>query len=295
MDFRQLEYFISIFEEGSISKAADKMFISQQGLSKAILALEKELDCRLYERGPKGAVLTEAGDALLLHAYQLLEAKSRMIKDMLAFQEHEKLTIDMVIGARFSLPGGFFKMFHKNHPHMELDISEHKNETCIYNLEHGKSDLAIVVQPERKKGYVYELMKREALTIVMPEDHALSGKQEIRLTDLNGERIAYHNGNSSEIFMEQCERQGIRFVETMIMPGMPALYQTCADRGILGLSLSSMEGIMQFDQLVSVPIRMEEAAWDVTLMYHESAQKRNSVKVFLDFWKKTVSESNNLG
>lgn len=286
MDFKQIEYFLAIYEEGSISKAADKMFISQQGLSKAILALEKELDCRLFLRNPKGVLLTEAGEALLLHAYQLMDAKSHITKEMSKFREHETLVLDLAIGSRFSLPKGIFKKFRAEYPNVDISINERKNETCIYNLERGKTDLAVVIQPEKKNGYIYEAVKKEILTIVMPDDHILAQKEELSLKELEGERIAYHEGSSSVVFMEQCKKQGVTFAKAIKMPGMPALYQTCADMKILGLSLSSIEGMFQFPKLISVPIRPEEATWDITLMYHESAVKRKVVKAFLEIWKK---------
>lgn len=289
MDLKQLEYFQSIYEEGSISKAAEKLYISQQGLSKAILALEKELDCKLFERNPKGVVLTKAGEALVVPAAELLEKKNDIIKKMNRFREHESLSIDMVIGSRFSIPKGFFKEFLESHPKVDLCLNELENEMCIYNLEHGKADLAITIQPERKEGYLYELIKREPITVVMPSDHFLAEKKKLSLSDINQQCIVVHHmGSSSEVVMEQCKQKGIHFSHVIEVPGMLALYQTCWNLGVLGISLGSLEGKMSFQNLVTVPVCEEEVAWEITLMYEESTGRQKTAKEFIDYLRERL-------
>lgn len=74
MNFDTLKYFIELSRTGSFYRAADNVFISQQGLNKAITGLEKELGMKLIERcGRQGVRLTERGDMFLIHAEKLLE------------------------------------------------------------------------------------------------------------------------------------------------------------------------------------------------------------------------------
>lgn len=73
MDIKQLRYFIAVYQNGSIAKAANKVYISQQGLSMALLRLESELSCRLLERTPNGMMLTQEGEYLLPKAEKLVE------------------------------------------------------------------------------------------------------------------------------------------------------------------------------------------------------------------------------
>ena len=61
MDFRKIEYFLKVTETMNISRAAEEMHISHQGLSKQIRLLEQELGIALLERTPNGISLTEAG------------------------------------------------------------------------------------------------------------------------------------------------------------------------------------------------------------------------------------------
>src|SRR5437764_8083327 len=68
MNLRQLEYFMTIAEEGSITRAAERLFVSQPSLSQQVLALEQELGGELLERLPRGVRLTAAGQELLPEA-----------------------------------------------------------------------------------------------------------------------------------------------------------------------------------------------------------------------------------
>lgn len=64
MDLRQIEFFLKLYEEKNFTKASQKLYISQQGLSKSIYKLEKELGFLLFERSVKGVVPTEHANRL---------------------------------------------------------------------------------------------------------------------------------------------------------------------------------------------------------------------------------------
>ena len=77
MDLKQLEYFTTIVNEGTISAAAKKLNLSQPPLSAQMKALEQEFGCVLFERGSRKIQLTEAGRILFRHAANLLELSNR--------------------------------------------------------------------------------------------------------------------------------------------------------------------------------------------------------------------------
>jgi molybdenum-dependent DNA-binding transcriptional regulator ModE len=99
MRIEVLRNFAAIVSEGSISKAAQKLFISQQGLNQSVAALEKELDCTLLERTQQGVSPTHSGRAFLGHVLNILSEYDRMLETMssaeqdVAFLQKQKVKI----------------------------------------------------------------------------------------------------------------------------------------------------------------------------------------------------------
>ncbi|MCI8468328.1 MAG: LysR family transcriptional regulator [Eggerthellaceae bacterium] len=85
MRFEALEYFTTAAECGSFTSAAKRLYVTQQGLSKAIAALERELGCRLFERDGARTALTAAGRALLPHARRCLSERDDLLAAAVPF------------------------------------------------------------------------------------------------------------------------------------------------------------------------------------------------------------------
>ena len=72
MQIQQLTYFVTVAEQGSINKAAERLFVTQPNLSKAISNLESELNVHIFDRTNKGVVLTDDGKKLYQYARTIL-------------------------------------------------------------------------------------------------------------------------------------------------------------------------------------------------------------------------------
>ena len=149
MDIRQLLYFTTIAEEGSISAAAKKLHLSQPPLSYQMKLLEEELHLPLIERSARGIALTEAGRVLYKRAQGILELSELTRKEMLAMASGftGTLHIGTVSSSGASLLGWRIPAFHQKYPQIGFAIHEGNTFELMEMLESGLIELAIVLTP----------------------------------------------------------------------------------------------------------------------------------------------------
>lgn len=149
VDIRQLLYFTTIAEEGSISAAAKKLHLSQPPLSYQMKLLEEELHLPLIERSTRGIALTEAGRVLYKRAQGILELSELTRKEMLAMASGftGTLHIGTVSSSGASLLGWRIPAFHQKYPQIGFAIHEGNTFELMEMLESGLIELAIVRTP----------------------------------------------------------------------------------------------------------------------------------------------------
>ena len=97
MDFRTLQYFVTVAEELSFTRAAEKLNMSQPPLSNQIKAMEEDLGTTLFIRGKRHLKLTEEGNLLLARARQILEMADKTREDLAALGSELSGVIDLSI------------------------------------------------------------------------------------------------------------------------------------------------------------------------------------------------------
>ena len=148
MRFEALEYFTAAAEQGSFTAAARQQFVSQQGLSKAVAALERELGCRLFERDGARLRLTDAGRALVPHARQCLAARDDLAAAMRPFARaagplNRPAASPPVLHAAAFVADSLFSLLDRELTAAGLDdvaIIEHSYAEIMGELERGGTD-----------------------------------------------------------------------------------------------------------------------------------------------------------
>ena len=97
MDRREIEYVIVIAQEKTLSKAADRLFVSQPALSRFLLKLEDELGLPLFERRKRQLIPTYAGELYLATARSILQLQQKLEKELDALKEVDHGKLDAVI------------------------------------------------------------------------------------------------------------------------------------------------------------------------------------------------------
>jgi len=149
MDLKQLSYFVKIVEEGSISGAAKKLFMSQPPLSSQMKLLEAELDCTLFERGSRTIRLTEAGETLYNYSRSLLQLSNVAKQETMNAARHFNgvLRIGIVSSLIGSDALGWLCGFSKQYPGIHYEINEADTYHLLSQFETNAIHLALLRTP----------------------------------------------------------------------------------------------------------------------------------------------------
>ncbi len=186
MDLKQLQYFVTIAEEGSISAAAQKLFMSQPPLSYQMKLLEKELNCILFERGSRHIQLTDEGKLLYHKALSLLELSKVTKDEILSFSEknHGIVRVGIVSSVVSSYGTQWISAFSKKNPSITFEIFEANTYELLEKLKSGTIHFAILRTPYANENFASVSLASEKL-IAVGASHFFVQKETITLSDLS--------------------------------------------------------------------------------------------------------------
>ncbi len=199
MDFRQLEMFVAVVEEGNFLKGAARVFRTQSAVSIALRKLEQEIGPPLFDRSDRHAYrLTDTGQQLYDYAKQLLHLRDEALCTL---KEPSDLKHDWVrIGAnesasRYLVPRIALVM-RDQYPHLKLDIVRRSSAGLPLELRERWLDFAILsFQPEGTDLEAWPILHDEMVLIVSPQ-HGLARQERVRIRDLGAESFIGYNADS---------------------------------------------------------------------------------------------------
>lgn len=185
---RQLRAFCAIAKLGTLSRAAESLFLSQPSVSLQLAALEQELGAKLVERRRRRVVLTREGLALyelalpLVEGLEGLDARFRALTSDLAGGE-----LDIAAGAstiQYLLPP-LVQAFRQQRPQARLQLHNVTGKDGLALLRSDQVDFAVGSMLDVPHDLAYEPVQAYDPFLIMPPDHPLAARAEIRLEDLS--------------------------------------------------------------------------------------------------------------
>lgn len=201
---RQLEIFIAIATYGNVTRAADKLLLSQSAASMALAELESQLDQNLFTRSGKKLALNEAGRALLPRAAELLE-RAREMSEMFAPQGRE-LTGMLNIGASSTIGNylipEYVGKFSNSYPAVEISLEVGNTDQIITSLLNFSIDIGYIEGLCNHRKITAIPWRKDRLVIFASPENRLAKKKRIKLEDLAGEKwiLRERGSGTREIF-----------------------------------------------------------------------------------------------
>jgi DNA-binding transcriptional LysR family regulator len=199
MELRQLQYFIAVAEEANFTRAAQRVLISQSGVSAQIRQLERDLGQELFDRSTRVARLTPAGQAALAPARAALAAASNVqhAVDEVTGLMRGRLAIGMVIGCTITPLFVAIEKFHRQHPGVEMAVTEGNSEQMAAAVRSGELDIALIgAAGKPPDGLDAMTIVSENLSALIPPGHRLARRATLPVSRLGGEPIVTMPGGT---------------------------------------------------------------------------------------------------
>jgi len=180
MELRQLRYFVAVAEEGNISRAAKRIFLTQPALSRQIKALEEELGQCLLARQAHSIRLTPVGGALLREARELLRHAEQVLERVRVAQRGLRLRVGYAPSLAAGLLPATVENFTQTHPNARVELFDLSTAEMLAGLESGELDVALSVGQRREtRGLTWTPLGRTPWRLAVKRDHPLARRSRV--------------------------------------------------------------------------------------------------------------------
>jgi LysR family hydrogen peroxide-inducible transcriptional activator len=191
MTITQLQYVLAVAEHKNFTLAADKCFVTQPTLSMQIQKIEEELNILIFDRSKKPIQLTAIGQKIVEQAKNIVNEAGK-IKDIVEYQKGfigGEFRIGIIPTIMPTILPMFLNNFIKKYPKIKLIIEELNTNEIITRLKNGHLDAAIAATPLEDEKIKEIVLYYEPFVAYIPENHSISTKSEIEISDLNIDEI----------------------------------------------------------------------------------------------------------
>ncbi|HEX7043309.1 MAG TPA: LysR family transcriptional regulator [Burkholderiales bacterium] len=186
VNLRQLQFFVCLYEEGNVTRAAAKLHVVQPAVSMQICQLERCLGVKLFERNTRGVVPTAAGHAMY-RIYQpiLLDLQNaQQLMRELGGRLLGNIAVGVIPSVAHSILPGALSRFCERFPDVEVKIDEAYSGTLVEWVASGQLDFAVVNRTRRRKDIVVHPLTKEELVLVQRRVGAVQRTEPIRFAEL---------------------------------------------------------------------------------------------------------------
>ncbi|HEV2639659.1 MAG TPA: LysR family transcriptional regulator [Actinocrinis sp.] len=280
MELRQLEYFIAVAEEANFTRAAERVRISQSGVSAQLKQLELDLGAPLIDRSGRTATVTAAGAAALGPARAALASVQAVRKavDEVTGLVRGRLTVGMVTACTVTPLFDALAAFHHTHPGIEISLFEDNSDRLLDAVLTGAADLALIAASDSgleeyagPGGLGAARIVRERIVAAVPPGHPLTAPDRVTLADVAAHPIVSlpPGAGIRAVFEEACVACDLQ-PEIAFQASAPAAVADLAARGLGVAVLSETTAAPHAERLTALVIDDVEIRAVLALVWSRS-------------------------
>lgn len=303
MIYKNYEYFLTIAQMGSLTKAAEALYVTQPSLSKYLSRLEESLDVQLFDRTHSPLILTHAGKLYFDYINNVVALNQRLHDDFdeIRHDERGEITVGITTWRSSIMLPTLLPLFRERHPHIKVNVLEGRSYTFESAMLNNQVDFCLMTVPSNFSfATTYESLGMEKIYLAGNRHHPLvqealknpknpSGMPRFDIARLEGERfinlkpgqvlcrvnqqlLDHHNVHPKEIWSTENSITCLNMVNcTDYFATIPAL---CTKMDFLPPNLVLFE------------IGTPPLEWEVAIVYPKNAHITNIMRLFIDTIKK---------
>ncbi len=277
LDLITLQLFVAVFEEGTLTRAANREAIAVSAASKRLMELEQVLGVSLFVRRAKGMDLTAAGETLLHHARQMLFNVEKMGLELGEHSHGVRGYVRMLanLSAIIQFLPEDLRDFSERHPEVKTDLEERPSNGVVQGVLDGVADLGICSSDTDTKGLPSVTYRHDKLVVLMPADHPLAARKTLAFVDtLDSDYVGLHAASSINMRTHAAAREAGRMLRLRIhVPGFDAMCRMVqANMGIGILPQKAYELFGRALGLHAVPLTDDWSDRSLILVVRDEAQ-----------------------
>jgi DNA-binding transcriptional LysR family regulator len=302
MDIKQIEYIIKIAEENNITKAAEKLYITQSALNQQLLRLEKELGTQLFVRSRTNWQLTDAGKVYIDNAKKMVNLKKdtyNTINDLIDVKKG-KMIIGLTPERGPEMFAAIYPTFYKKYPNIKIETIELAVRKQQEEVSKGNLDIGfLTLQDDQKTKDEYIPICSEEIILGVPNTHPLGklgGKigetlPQISLKDLENDSFAIMQKGSTlrEIYDHLILEENVSphiLLETRSCHNLFNMVEEGICCSIFPITYAQDSSRVSYYSLNQRPV------WEVYASYKKGSYLSNAAKYFIkiakEYWTKKM-------
>jgi DNA-binding transcriptional LysR family regulator len=283
MDTLCLQAFCSVAETGSFSSAAKQLHVTQPAISKRISSLERQLDCRVFDRIGRRVDLTEAGNSLLPRARRILRELEEARRSITYKSSKSTGTLNMATSHHIGLHRlpPVLRHYSNNYPDVKLAIDFIDSETATEKILSGHLELAVVtLAPQNHPKMITEKIWHDPLICVVSNEHPLKKFKSVDIADLSHYPAILPDLST---FTGQILKRQFDTLNLPLDVSMATNYlETIKMMVSIGLGWSILPASLIDGPICHIPVKQLEVSRELGCIYHQGRSLSKAAQVFIE-------------
>jgi DNA-binding transcriptional LysR family regulator len=212
-DFTDLRLFLAVVDTGSITHGAVQANLSLPAASERLREMERSGGVKLLERGRRGTVPTEAGEALVHHVRLVFRQLAQMQAELSDYAKAIRTSVRLLVNTAAITEYLPVKLapWLVSHPHIDVELKERQSSDIVKAVSAGLAEIGIISDAVDPASLHVQSFAIDRLVIVSSRDHELAKKKEMRFLDLlNHELVGLTEGALHDHIQAQADQRGKR-------------------------------------------------------------------------------------